>query len=268
MQALMFFGGVFLVTAATLMLQVIQTRILSVVAWYHLAFFVISVGMFGLTAGAVWVYQRGERFTARTLSHDLAYFSAAFAGTTALSLALQMILVPIHLPGIAPALTWLVLAVSLSVPFFFAGVVVSLALTRSPYAVGRVYGIDLLGAAAAALNGQGQGLRPIAVKGNIELLTGRPLFEEWNSFSRIAVFGTPRTVPAMWGPSPRFRGSDWTVEQRLMNIDGQAGTATYRFGGDVADARFLEYDVTNLAYCLPGRGSAAVIGVGGGRGMP
>lgn len=327
----MFFGGVFLVTAATLMLQVIQTRILSVVAWYHLAFFVISIGMFGLTAGAVWVYQRGGRFTERTLSHDLAYFSAAFAGTTALSLALQMILVPIHLPGIAPALTWVVLAVSLSVPFFFAGVVVSLALTRSPYAVGSVYGIDLLGAAAgclgalavldatdgpsgvlwvaataaaaavlfarsglgaaprdlpplaallrrprtllvllaaaAALNGQDQGLRPIAVKGNIEMLTGRPLFEEWNSFSRIAVFGTPRTVPAMWGPSPRFRDSDWTVEQRRMNIDGQAGTATYRFDGDIADARFLEYDVTNLAYFLPGRGSAAVIGVGGGRDM-
>ena len=47
-----FYGGLFLVTAATLMLQLIQTRILSVVAWYHLAFFVISMAMFGLTAGA------------------------------------------------------------------------------------------------------------------------------------------------------------------------------------------------------------------------
>ena len=47
------------------MLQVIETRILSVVSWYHLAFFVISVAMFGLTSGAVWVYLRGELFTAR-----------------------------------------------------------------------------------------------------------------------------------------------------------------------------------------------------------
>jgi hypothetical protein len=50
-----FYSGLFLVTACTLMLQVLQTRILSVVAWYHLAFFAISMAMFGLTAGAVFV---------------------------------------------------------------------------------------------------------------------------------------------------------------------------------------------------------------------
>jgi hypothetical protein len=75
----LFYAGVFLVTAATLMLQVIETRILSVVSWYHLAFFVISVVMFVLTSGAVWVYLRGDRFTSATLSWDLAYFSAALA---------------------------------------------------------------------------------------------------------------------------------------------------------------------------------------------
>jgi len=32
-----------------LVLQIVQTRILSVVAWYHLAFFVISLAMLGLT---------------------------------------------------------------------------------------------------------------------------------------------------------------------------------------------------------------------------
>ena len=84
MRRFAFYGGLFVVTAATLMLQLIQTRILSVVAWYHLAFFVISIAMFGLTAGAVWVYVRRERFTEATLSHDLGYFTAAFAVTAAL----------------------------------------------------------------------------------------------------------------------------------------------------------------------------------------
>ena len=60
------------------MLQLVQTRILSVVSWYHLAFFIISIAMFGLTAGAVWVYMRRDRFTEATLSHDLAYFTSAF----------------------------------------------------------------------------------------------------------------------------------------------------------------------------------------------
>src|SRR3954447_23561421 len=39
----------------------------------------------------------------------------------------------------------------MALPFFFSGVVVSLALTRSPYPVGRVYGVDLVGAAVGCL---------------------------------------------------------------------------------------------------------------------
>jgi hypothetical protein len=61
-----FYMALGLVAAATLMLQIIETRIISVVSWYHLAFFVINIAMFGLTAGAVFVYLRSERF-ARTV---------------------------------------------------------------------------------------------------------------------------------------------------------------------------------------------------------
>src|SRR5687768_12710299 len=53
-----FYLGLGLTTAATLALEVLQTRILSVVAWYHLAFFVISVALFGLTVGALLVFLR------------------------------------------------------------------------------------------------------------------------------------------------------------------------------------------------------------------
>ena len=57
-----FYMALGLVAAATLMLQIIETRIISVVSWYHLAFFVISIAMFGLTAGAVFVYLCREKF--------------------------------------------------------------------------------------------------------------------------------------------------------------------------------------------------------------
>jgi hypothetical protein len=66
-QRLSFYTGLGLITAATLMLQIVETRIISVTSWYHLAFFVISIAMFGLTAGAVWVYLRpGPSGTARS----------------------------------------------------------------------------------------------------------------------------------------------------------------------------------------------------------
>jgi len=151
MRPIFFYTGVFLISCSTLMLEIIQTRILSVVVWYHLAFFVISLAMFGLTAGAVWVYLRHVRFTEKTLSHDLSYFSGLFALGTAICLAVQMTLAPVISGAMTTVWIWTELAICLSVPFFYSGVVMSLALTRSPFRIGRVYGVDLLGAASGCL---------------------------------------------------------------------------------------------------------------------
>jgi hypothetical protein len=43
MRPLFFYLGVFLISSSTLMLEIIQTRILSVVVWYHLDRFARSV---------------------------------------------------------------------------------------------------------------------------------------------------------------------------------------------------------------------------------
>ena len=88
-----FYVALGLVTAATLMLQIIETRIISVTSWYHLAFFVISIAMFGLTAGAVFVYLRRERFRPERLSYDLSVATLAFALTTDLAILVQLTLV-------------------------------------------------------------------------------------------------------------------------------------------------------------------------------
>src|SRR5688500_17047616 len=100
------------------MLELVHTRILSVMAWYSLAFFVISLAMVVLTAGAVWVYLRRGRFSENTLSADLTYFTAAFAATTALSLAAQMTLVPVVIRTATVIVIWAEFAVCLAVPFF------------------------------------------------------------------------------------------------------------------------------------------------------
>jgi hypothetical protein len=142
-----FYMALGLVAAATLMLQIIETRIISVISWYHLAFFVISIAMFGLTAGAVFVYLRRDRFRPEQLSYDLAVATLAFALTTNLAILVQLTLVTGASPSLTSLVAWTEFALCLAVPFFFAGVVVSLALTRSPYPIGQVYGADLIGAA-------------------------------------------------------------------------------------------------------------------------
>ena len=140
-----------LVAAATLMLQIIETRIISVVSWYHLAFFVISIAMFGLTAGAVFVYLRRERFRPERLSYDLTVATLAFALTTNLAILVQLTLVTGASPSLTSFVAWAEFALCLAVPFFFSGVVVSLALTRSSYPIGKVYGADLIGAATGCI---------------------------------------------------------------------------------------------------------------------
>ena len=146
-----FYLALGLVTAATLMLQIIETRIISVISWYHLAFFVISIAMFGLTAGAVFVYLRRERFRPERLSYDLAVATLAFALTTDLAILVQLTLVTGASPSLTSLVAWAEFALCLAFPFFFSGVVVSLALTRSPYPIGKVYGADLIGAAIGCI---------------------------------------------------------------------------------------------------------------------
>jgi hypothetical protein len=146
-RSVRFFAALGLVTAATLMLQIIETRIISVTSWYHLAFFIISLAMFGLTAGAVFVYLRKERFRPERLSYDLAVATLAFAISTDLALLVQLTLVTGASLSLTSLVAWTELAICLAFPFFFSGIVVSLALTRSPYSIGKVYGTDLIGAA-------------------------------------------------------------------------------------------------------------------------
>jgi hypothetical protein len=132
-------------------LQITETRLLSVITYYHLAFFSISMAMFGMTGGALWVYFRGDRYRTDALAGDLQRLSALFAVTIVGSLLLLLVQVPVLALSATTVVIWGLLAVSMAVPYFFAGGVVSLALTRSPFAVGHVYAVDLIGASVGCL---------------------------------------------------------------------------------------------------------------------
>ena len=71
--------GLFLTAFSTLALEVTLVRLLSVTAWYHLAFFAISTSMLGMTAGSTTVFLQPERFTPSRLNSALALNSIKFA---------------------------------------------------------------------------------------------------------------------------------------------------------------------------------------------
>lgn len=147
----LFYTGVLLICASVLMLQIIETRLLSVVSHYYLAFLSISMAMFGMTGGAVWVYYRGARFTRESLPRDLTVFAFAYGLSIVASLLLQITHAPVQVVSATMLVLWTELALVMATPFFFAGVVVSLALTRSDFPVGEVYAVDLVGASLGCL---------------------------------------------------------------------------------------------------------------------
>src|SRR5260370_39324535 len=86
-------AGLFLITLATLMDEILLTRIFSVTTWYHFAFGAISLAMFGMTVGALRVYQHPQVFAATTAKRAMAESSLWFA-ISAIGSVIAHLLVP------------------------------------------------------------------------------------------------------------------------------------------------------------------------------
>lgn len=146
-------AGLFFVTLATLMLEVLDTRLLSVLTWYHLSFLAVSVAMLGMAAGAVLVFVGGEWFSRERAVRLLPAAAIAFAVSLPIShIANLVIPFPVVRGGSAAEVAALAIStLVLTIPFVVSGIVVTVALTRTSDRIGLLYGADLLGAAAGCL---------------------------------------------------------------------------------------------------------------------
>jgi hypothetical protein len=146
-------AGLFLVTLATLMLEVLDTRLLSVLTWYHLSFLAVSVAMLGMAAGAVLVFVGGEWFSTDRAARLLPVATVALAVLLPISHVANLVIpFPIVRSGSAAELAGLAVStLVLTIPFVVSGIVVTMALTRTSDRIGLLYGADLLGAAAGCL---------------------------------------------------------------------------------------------------------------------
>lgn len=147
-------AGLFLTTFATLLIEILSSRLLSVLTWYHLSFFAVSLAMLGMAAGAVAVFLGGSRFSGDRAPATLARAAVLFAAAIPVShvATLNIPLPSIGSAGLPVAVGWMAAStLALTLPFFLSGVVVTIALTRVGGSIGRLYGWDLAGAAAGAL---------------------------------------------------------------------------------------------------------------------
>jgi hypothetical protein len=146
-----FLTGLFFTTLATLCLEVLDTRLLSVMSWYHLSFFAVSTAMFGMSAGALRVYLGGAEFAGEQAERALSRYAVLLAISIPISHAANLVILLPEGSGTATIVAFTVTTVALAFPFYMSGVVVTLALTRIPGRIGLAYAVDLLGASLGAL---------------------------------------------------------------------------------------------------------------------
>jgi hypothetical protein len=316
--------GLFLLSMATLTFELLLTRIFSVTLWNNYAFVAVSLAMFGLTAGAVFVHVLPNIFRPeRTWAHASA--SSLLTGIWAIA-SLEFhrsIRVPPDLSLAALPLLGATYLIS-SIPFFFSSIAISLVLTRFPPQISRLYAADLCGAAlgcillsfvlqasdgptavyvtaaiagaaaiAFALDGKLKSLTRISsiatvaasafVLLNIFLIQSgkeslvrldwakdsdevRPLYERWNSYSRVRVWDKSHgsQLPVGWGFSSKIP-DQWRGSSLALDIDASAATTLTKFDGDLNQLGYLAWDITNLAHQVKSGSDVLIIGSGGGR---
>ena len=168
--------GIFLLCMATLMYELLLTRIFSVLMWYNFASIAISLALFGTGAAAMTVCLLPKRFPPQRLETQTTRLSVLFSLSVALFFGLFVlfrlqphlafrVLSFFHQPFYQPfqqgfhgsalpadlllGLAGLYLVTAL--PFFFSGLAVTLLLTHRLREINRLYFWDLLGAGTGCL---------------------------------------------------------------------------------------------------------------------
>jgi hypothetical protein len=150
-------GVLFLTALCTLLVEILLTRVLSVVMWYHFTFAVISIALLGIAAGAMSCYLRFPP-GAQGGGATSAFWQTISAGLNTFSLAVML---PVGLMIFlidTPTFSWrgVLLLVSYftacAAPFYASGYVTT-ALLRFGGArrVSSLYAVDLLGGALGCL---------------------------------------------------------------------------------------------------------------------
>lgn len=149
--------GIALVCFANVLLEILMVRLFSAMMFYHFTFVAVALALFGLAASGVYVYARAGKLAAQDTAAALEKYALLFAAAIVLFLVYSLAN-PVEFP-VPPAeraaelrslLQVLALFCVSATPFFFGGVVVSLAVSRLYRDFGRIYFYDLAAAGLAA----------------------------------------------------------------------------------------------------------------------
>ena len=150
--------AVFLLSLSAIAFEILLTRVFSISQWNHLSFMVISIALFGFAASGTFLSildarkkGRGKRLS-KTNAVTLLVMLYTTAAITSFIVLNQIPLDYFKLP-LQPVQTLYLLAayLLLALPFFFAGLVVSIAYAFIPEKTGLIYFASMAGSACGAI---------------------------------------------------------------------------------------------------------------------
>jgi predicted membrane-bound spermidine synthase len=134
-----------MLSMSVLLFELALTRIFSIVLWYDYAFMAISIAFFGLGIGSLLTHILKNKVKREQLPSKILQTTIIFAVSVPIFLLVIGHVIPPNIHFIY------LFYLSSSIPFFFAGISMSLIFFAMPREVSKLYFIDLVGAAAATL---------------------------------------------------------------------------------------------------------------------
>ena len=299
-----FYFEIFTVSLAAILLEISYTRIFSFKVYYYFTYLIIGVALLGLGSGgvAVAISRRLREADPARLIFNLCIASGASV------LAGYLIIAPTQLnvstlayrPG--EILKLIGICLLLMIPFLITGIIISTILSSQPKAAGRLYALDLIGAASGCivcipllvlldpprtvmlagviftigglrvalqsplLLGVG-GLTGVALL--LPLVAGGLLPDPIvGQLKSLGMFRKENLVRfSKWHPVFRVDVSESPSEpgHYLLHHDGLLGSALYSFDGDFAKIDHLRTDSRALPFeVLPPEPRVLIIGSAGG----
>jgi hypothetical protein len=148
-----YYIGIFIISLSTLLLEFTMTRVLSVSLWYHFAFMIISVALLGFGISGV-VLSLSRKLNEIPADKILTILAMCFGGSIILSFILmnKIPFDPFSLLTETIQLLYLpVYYLLITIPFFFAGLIISILLSRFKKDIPKLYFFDLIGAGLACI---------------------------------------------------------------------------------------------------------------------
>jgi spermidine synthase len=151
--SLRFYLGIGIISLATLLFEVSLTRIFSISQWYHFAFMVVSIALLGYGASGSFLMLIRSRLKGNNLN-ILRITALLFSFSTIICYSIVN-----RIPFDPMKLAWdkyQILRIFgyyffLGIPFFFAGLTISIAFTYRSEVAGKIYFADLTGAGLGGL---------------------------------------------------------------------------------------------------------------------